>query len=120
MIVVLLMSTVFSFIESTFLKYKLSKNITTDLTIFNLIPAVSIFILSLILDNSKIRINTRILRKMADIIYIIHVLVIKIFVQKSNLNNFKIFILSYFISLILSYIIIKFQEYIKIKNYKNI
>lgn len=96
-----------------FIRNKLSNDITADLTLFNNIPAILIFIISLSISNESIKIKTRMLRKMSDIIYIIHILVLNLIMQKSTINNFVAFIMCYIISLVISYIIIKLQEYIK-------
>lgn len=106
-------SAILSFIEMAFIRNKLSNDITADLTLFNNIPAILIFIISLSISNESIKIKTRMLRKMSDIIYIIHILVLNLIMQKSTINNFVAFIMCYIISLVISYIIIKLQEYIK-------
>lgn len=105
-IIYLFLSIIFSFIEITFIRYKLSDNITADMTIFNLIPPVLIFILSFMIDNKKIRINTKLLRKMSDIIYIIHILILNIISNLVSHNGIK-FILCYLLSLTIAYITVK-------------
>lgn len=106
-------SIVLSFLEMIFLRHKLSNDITADLTLFNNIPAIFIFIISLSIGNNFIKIKTRMLRKMSDIIYIIHILILN-FIKNISINNFAKFILCYLICLVISYVFIKLQGRIKL------
>ena len=112
----LLMTLTFSFIEATILKYLIRYNITIDLSLFNTIPAIFIFIVTFLIDNKKILFDTRILRKTSDIIYIIHIWVIHTIRKLFTINNMLIFLFSYLISFIISYFIVKFIDNFKKHN----
>lgn len=99
-----------SFTEAYYLKSRLIDNITNDITFVNYIPAICLIIFSL---QFKININTKYLRKIADIIYIIHPLVI--YHLRFKCEYFKLFIIAFVICAIISAFIIYIFKYIKTK-----
>lgn len=111
--ILLIFSVIVAFLEFLFLSKKIGLDITTDITLFNFVPSILLFILSFYL-NSSLKLNdTKKMRKMADFIYVIHIYVIFILSRLFSLLHINLFIISSFISIFLSYVIITFFDRLK-------
>ena len=90
--------------ETYYLRHNIEGIISNDITLFNYFPAIYLFILC-----TKIKLctklNTKPLRRISDIIYIVHPLIIYELTTKLNIYYIKLFILSFNLSLIFSIII---------------
>lgn len=94
-----------SFAESTLLRHLIGSGISCDITFFNFLPAVFLFILSLIWQPQVLKsIPTKHLRKTADVIYIIHILVLFVVQQNWPVAYMSRLLLVIAISFILSQI----------------
>lgn len=69
---------VLSFVEVTFLVKRINDSISCDLTIFNVLPAIFLFILTFYWQPKKISKVSRSMRKCIDIVYIIHLIYVLI------------------------------------------
>lgn len=103
--VILVVSSICSFIESYLLMKIRGTSIHLDITLFNWIPALAIVMLIVNVKHSIIKLpitgfNWKILRKTCDICYIVHVAVISL----CRALGFKL-ILNFFISIIGSFTI---------------
>ena len=67
---------IFGFVEATTLRNNIGINITADLTLFGWTPSVPLLLLSLSVRSRVAIDDSRRLRKITDIVYIIHVWVI--------------------------------------------
>ena len=84
---------VLGFVEATLLKNIIGIEITADVTIFGWTPAIPLFLLG-ISTKSKISVEwLRKLRKIADVVYIIHVWIIEVCKRSIGVNLFSRFIL---------------------------
>jgi len=108
---------VLSILELTILDGLHINNITTDLTFFNFIPAIFLFILTFYYHPKCLEGKTTACRKQADVIYLIHVLVIEILNLFLSLQYYLKFFVVCIISWFLSFIVIKICELLK--NRKN-
>ena len=90
--------------ETYYLRHKIPTIISNDITLFNCLPAISLFMICLNI-NIHIKNNTKPLRKISDIMYIIHPYIIYYITSILHLYNFKLFIISFSITIIISIII---------------
>ena len=74
---------ILSLLEIAFLDYK-CKTINCDLTILNWVPGVFIFIISFYYKSFLFHKNSTILRKIADIMYVIHIFFSNSYIQTLN------------------------------------
>lgn len=71
--ILFLMMFILSFFEAFFLKSRLGQNITLDVSIFGWTPAVPLLLIGLNMKTSIAADRCRKLRKIADIVYIVHI-----------------------------------------------
>lgn len=89
-----------SFGETSFLFAKLGRDITCDITIFNWITAVFLFVITFYWSPKNLEKISRIMRKSVDIVYVVHVLFIVILSRFTGL----VYSLKFFIVLGLSFV----------------
>lgn len=97
----LLLSFVISFAECYYMKKYIGPWISNDITMFNFFPAIFILIIA-ISCNRHINLNTKFIRKVSNIIYIIHIFIIYYVSKLLSFSGIKLFIYSYIICLIIS------------------
>ena len=105
-----------SFAECVGLRYYVGEYITCDVTFFNFLPAIFLFILTFVwqpklLDN----ISTKSLRKNADVIYIIHILVLFVVDLIFDVTYMYRLLLVLIVSIIVSQVYLKLSDIIKSK-----
>lgn len=77
-LLLILFSFLISFTETSFLFAKLGGNITCDITIFNWVTAMFLFVITFYWNPKALGKTSRIMRKSVDIVYVVHVLFIAI------------------------------------------
>lgn len=99
-------SLLLSFFEAAFLKVNLGTEITNDLTFLGWVPALPLFLLS-IQTTSRIRPESlRKLRKIVDVVYIVHVWIIILVEKLLNQQYILKFVFSTIISFALAAVIV--------------
>ena len=113
----LILFTIISFLECFFLFYMLGDKLHLDVTLFNLIPPIIMFVISLKIC-IKIKKKTAIkIRKICDYTYIIHIYIIFLVSNMLNIKFFNAFVISTILSFLISYLIVTIINIIKsIKN----
>lgn len=110
-LIITILTSCASLAEMIFIVRHVSNNYmpTCDITFFNWIPAVMLFVVSLKVPCSIENIHMRYLRKTADIVYIIHPLVISLLNKfLMNIKYMQRFILVLIISYSASFLVISF------------
>ena len=102
------LSILLSFLESTLLYNTLGYDIQLDLSIFNLIFPILLFIISFKIKINFKKINTKYIRKVCDYVYIVHLYIMCILSLELKVTHIKLFILVIIISFIISYLICLF------------
>lgn len=87
-----------SFIEATYMHYILGNDITLDISLFGWMPAIPLFLFAISVNCSITYDHLRRIRKLADIIYIIHLWIRTLIVKYSDISYFA----EYLVVLILS------------------
>ena len=108
----LLIFSILSFFEVTWLLNQFDESFYVDITLFNWIPGLILFLIALKIEEKiNLNINTKPLRKVTDIIYIIHPAVIwalsKIFGLKYITRFIVAIVLSVAVSLIVYVVLLK-------------
>lgn len=93
-------SSLISFGETAFLLVKLGRDITCDITIFNWVTAVFLFVITFYWSPKALEKTSRIMRKSVDIVYVIHGLFIVILTKFTEL----VYSLKFFAVLGLSFV----------------
>ena len=117
-VLLLIISAVAAFLEFILLCNSIGTRTSNDITLFNWIPAVALFILSFYINERVKKLETRKIRKMADVIYIIHLWVIVLFKVIFSLRYLSLFIACSITSVIISYITISIISIIKSRKTK--
>lgn len=112
-LILLPISFIVSFIESLMLKKYIGYTVSADITLVNYIPAILLVILVLKIK-VKYVFNTKLLRKIADYIYIIHPIVIYYFTKKKGIYYLKLFAYTFISSFILSCLYLLFKKIISL------
>ena len=107
--VLLLFFSFLSLLEAYYLRRILGDSVTLDISIFNMIPSIIIFLMTQTYS-IKLFDDSKILRKMADIIYIIHMLVLFFIDQVIHFKLLDRFLLCFLISFVLSGVIVLFGK----------
>ena len=116
-VICLIISAIVSFLESYFIYKKLGYNIHLDITLFNMIFPIALFILSFKVNINIKNFNSQMIRKISDYVYIIHIYIIYIFYSILNISymrHIKGFICVTIISFLSSAIIYYIIDYKKI------
>ena len=108
----LIIFSMLSFVEVTWVLGKFDERFYIDITLFNWIPGLILFLIALkIEERLDLNINTKPLRKIIDIVYIIHPVVIwtlsKIFGLKYGMRFIAAIVLSLVISFIVYVVLLK-------------
>ena len=99
-IIFIILFTILSFLEVLFLFNKNGSTITCDITLFNWIPSVFLFITTFYWNPKSLNKSSRMLRKCVDIVYIVHVLFVYILYKSTNL----MYLPRFFATLVLSFL----------------
>ena len=109
----LIVFAIVSFIESYFLYNKLGYGIHLDITVFNMAFPIILFILSLKININIKNIDLKMMRKICDYVYIIHVYIIYVFNSLLKITHIKGFVCITIVSFILSGLIYYILDYRK-------
>lgn len=116
-IVLTVVSLFVSLVESLILQHFGGNDITCDITLFNYWPAVFLFILTFSYCPQALEtLDTRNLRKVADIIYISHILIIWLINKLLGLKYMPNLILVLIASIVVSYLYIRIENAINKKH----
>ena len=96
--ILFLLMLVLSFFEAFFLKNRLGQNITLDVSIFGWTPAVPLFLIGLNMKTSIAADRCRKLRKIMDIVYIVHIWIIVIVTKVFDINYLGRFLMTSVVS----------------------
>lgn len=97
-----------SFVEFILLKHFIGKDIACDITLFNYLPAIGLFLLAYIWQPKALdRIQAKSMRKAADIIYISHIWVLEIVDRLFEATYLIRLLLVLGITLLITYLYIK-------------
>ncbi len=108
-----------SLAECVMLRHFGGELITCDVTLFNYLPAIFLFILTFVYSPKFLeKIKTKTLRKNSDIIYISHVLVLFFVDKLTHFTYMTRFLLTLVLSIIVSWLYVKITDYIKAKKKK--
>lgn len=101
-LVCLIISAILSFVESYFLAGKLGYDIHLDVTAFNMFFPIILFILSFKISISLNNDKMKLMRKLCDYVYIVHLYVIYILNSIFKFTHMRLFIIATIVSFVLS------------------
>lgn len=109
-----ILSFTISLTECLLLQHFCGDKITCDITLFNYLPAVFLFMLTLVYQPKVIeRFSTKTIRKTADIVYVLHIFVLSIVKRLISVTYMLRFVAVLVISLTLSYLCLKILKFLK-------
>ena len=118
-IVLIVASLVVSLAECLMLQHFGGNDITCDITLFNYLPAVFLFILTLLYCPKGLEtLDTRGLRKIADVVYVLHILIIWLIHKIWGLKYIQNLIFVLIASVAVSYLCIRIEKIIRKKRQK--